>query len=161
MTKFSPTACCCLVFFINVCRFAINTSFVHTLSRHLTSYLSFTSKHVINHMCVFVTLFTLLTASIMNTSGSNYIVFLVSGELPHKYKIVIAGNHDFSLEESVFNKESGRDYLKERFQLKINHMLSYMAAKGVTTAKDLLTNAIYLQDSEVTVYGIRLYGSPW
>ena len=88
-------------------------------------------------------------------------LFLVSGELPHKYKIVIAGNHDFSLEESVFSTDSGRAYLKERFQLKINHMLSYMAAKGVTSAKDLLTNATYLEDSEVTVFGIRLYGSPW
>lgn len=29
------------------------------------------------------------------------------------------------------------------------------------TARELLNNAIYLQDSEVTINGLRIYGSPW
>lgn len=53
------------------------------------------------------------------------------GELPHKYKVVIAGNHDISFETKP------------------------------EEARKLLTNCIYLQDSEVTIEGIRIYGSPW
>ena len=52
------------------------------------------------------------------------------GKLPHRKKIVVAGNHDF-----CFEKEPG--------------------------TRDLLTNAIYLEDSEVTIGGIKFYGSPW
>lgn len=54
------------------------------------------------------------------------------GTLPHKYKIVVAGNHD-----RIFEKDPA-------------------------FAKKLLTNAThYLQDSEVTIEGIRIYGAPW
>ena len=51
--------------------------------------------------------------------------------LPHPYKIVIAGNHDLCFE-------------KER--------------KG---CEELLTNCIYLQDQEITIDGVKFYGSPW
>lgn len=54
------------------------------------------------------------------------------GELPHKHKIVIAGNHD----KAIY----------------------YMPKES---AQRRLSNAIYLLDSEVTVEGIRIYGSPW
>ena len=53
------------------------------------------------------------------------------GSLPHKHKIVIAGNHDFCIENS--KKES------------INQ----------------LTNCIYLEDSGLELAGIRFWGSPW
>lgn len=53
------------------------------------------------------------------------------GELPHKYKIVIAGNHDKSFEN--FRKEE---------------------------AKALLTNCIYLEEQEAVLEGIKFYGSP-
>jgi predicted phosphohydrolase len=53
------------------------------------------------------------------------------GTLPHPYKIVIAGNHDLCFE-------------KER-----------------KACDELLTNCIYLQDQEVTIDGVRVYGSPW
>lgn len=52
-------------------------------------------------------------------------------ELPHTHKVVIAGNHDFSFE----------DHRKEE-------------------AKSLLTNCIYLEDSEVIIDGVKFYGSP-
>ncbi len=52
------------------------------------------------------------------------------GTLPHRYKVVIAGNHDFCFEHS-------------------------------SAAAALLTNAIYLEDSAVTIAGLRIYGSPW
>ena len=51
--------------------------------------------------------------------------------LPHPDKIVIAGNHDF-----YFEQENAR-------------------------ARSLVTSAVYLQDSEVTVQGLRIWGSPW
>lgn len=54
------------------------------------------------------------------------------GTLPHKHKIVIAGNHDLMFE----GKENAR-------------------------ARKLITNAQYLQDSAVTVEGLKIYGSPW
>ena len=51
--------------------------------------------------------------------------------LPHKHKVLIAGNHDFLFE------------------------------RGASLARATLTNCIYLQDSEVTIEGVRIYGSPW
>lgn len=51
--------------------------------------------------------------------------------LPHRDKIVIAGNHDF-----LFERENA-------------------------LARSLMTNAIYLEDSEATVQGLRIWGSPW
>jgi Icc-related predicted phosphoesterase len=53
------------------------------------------------------------------------------GRLPHKYKIVVAGNHDIFLERSPVE------------------------------GRNRLTNAIYLQDQAITLLGIKFYGSPW
>jgi Icc-related predicted phosphoesterase len=53
------------------------------------------------------------------------------GGLPHKHKIVIAGNHDV-----MFEKDPG-------------------------FARSLITNAIYLQDEGVEVMGLKFWGSPW
>ena len=53
------------------------------------------------------------------------------GMLPHKHKIVIAGNHDFLFE------------------------------KKPDEARKLLTNATYLQDSAVVIDGVKFWGSPW
>lgn len=53
------------------------------------------------------------------------------GSLPHPHKIAIAGNHDWALQEEP------------------------------EKAQAVLTNCHYLQDSEVTIDGIRIYGSPW
>lgn len=53
------------------------------------------------------------------------------GTLPHLYKIVIAGNHDFCFE----------DYRMD--------------------CEEVLTNCIYLQDQEITIDGVKFYGSPW
>jgi Icc-related predicted phosphoesterase len=53
------------------------------------------------------------------------------GTLPHKHKIVIAGNHDFP----------------------------FLAGKR--EAQCLLSNAVYLQDSGITIEGLNIWGSPW
>jgi len=53
------------------------------------------------------------------------------GTLPHRYKIVIAGNHDWAFQETP------------------------------ELARQALTNAIYLEDSGAEIEGIRFWGSPW
>ncbi len=59
----------------------------------------------------------------------DFTAFLES--LPHKYKVVIAGNHDLLFE------------------------------KQPAVAQNLLRNCIYLEDSFVEIEGIKIYGSPW
>ncbi len=51
--------------------------------------------------------------------------------LPHRHKVVIAGNHDFGFERTP------------------------------AQAVPLLAGLTYLQDSGVTIEGLRLWGSPW
>lgn len=51
--------------------------------------------------------------------------------LPHRHKIIIAGNHDFCFENQN------------------------------ALARSLVKNAIYLQDEAITLAGITFYGSPW
>ncbi len=51
--------------------------------------------------------------------------------LPHRYKIVIAGNH-----ELLFQQDPEK-------------------------ARALITAAIYLEDTSVTIEGIKIYGTPW
>jgi Icc-related predicted phosphoesterase len=53
------------------------------------------------------------------------------GNLDYKHKILVAGNHDWPF---------------ERFN---------------AAARDMVTNAIYLQDEAVEIEGIKIYGSPW
>lgn len=52
------------------------------------------------------------------------------GRLPHQHKIIIAGNHDLYFEEEPVK------------------------------AKLLITNAIYLEDSGITIEGLKIWGSP-
>ena len=77
--------------------------------------------------------------------------FMVS--LSHPHKIFIAGNHDILMHEDEYE-----------------HLYSYWGVRGEgvksdpTEARKLLLDApdlTYLEDSEVTVNGIRIYGSPW
>jgi predicted phosphohydrolase len=51
--------------------------------------------------------------------------------LPHPFKVVVAGNHDFGFEVDP-----------ER-------------------ARPLMHGLVYLQDAETTIGGLRFYGSPW
>jgi Icc-related predicted phosphoesterase len=53
------------------------------------------------------------------------------GTLPHRHKIVIAGNHDWVFQEAP------------------------------DLARDALTNATYLEDSGIEIEGVRFWGSPW
>ena len=53
------------------------------------------------------------------------------GTLPHRHKIVVAGNHDWAFQETP------------------------------ELARQALTEAIYLEDSGVEIEGVRFWGSPW
>ncbi len=53
------------------------------------------------------------------------------GTLPHRYKVVICGNHDFCFQ------------------------------KAPSEARARITNAIYLEDSGCEIEGLKFYGSPW
>ncbi|KAI1714005.1 calcineurin-like phosphoesterase domain-containing protein [Ditylenchus destructor] len=68
------------------------------------------------------------------------------GSLPHKYKIVIAGNHELGWDET--------EDLSKRNEY-------YAGKPGSPGGNKLLTNCIYLQDNSTTVYGINIYGSSW
>jgi Icc-related predicted phosphoesterase len=51
--------------------------------------------------------------------------------LPHRHKVVIAGNHDFCFEQEP------------------------------ELARQALSAATYLQDEDTVIEGVRIYGSPW
>lgn len=53
------------------------------------------------------------------------------GGLPHKHKVVIAGNHDWCFE-----------WDQDR-------------------CRDILSNGLYLQDEQTEIEGLKIYGSPW
>jgi Icc-related predicted phosphoesterase len=53
------------------------------------------------------------------------------GTLPHKFKICVAGNHDWAFQESL------------------------------EACRKILTNCIYLHDSSAEVLGLKVYGSPY
>ncbi|XP_028411403.1 metallophosphoesterase domain-containing protein 1-like [Dendronephthya gigantea] len=65
------------------------------------------------------------------------------GSLKYPYKVVIAGNHDIGFHEQTAKRLHHLKFVPE------------------TKVKAALTNCIYLQDSEVEIQGLRIYGSPW
>lgn len=78
-------------------------------------------------------------------------------EQPHKYKIVIAGNHDltFDTENYPFILKAKEEKKKPNFPLKEHKNLNLF------NPKELLSEAIYLEDSWVEINGLKFYGSPW
>lgn len=78
------------------------------------------------------------------------------GSLPHKYKIVIAGNHEHCLNSVVPSAANGTfpdGHVQCNEQLRKH--------SSVSDTRKLLSNCIYLQDEAKEIEGIRIYGSPW
>ncbi|CAB4406726.1 unnamed protein product [Rhizophagus irregularis] len=72
--------------------------------------------------------------------------------LPHKYKVIIAGNHDLTLDETFYEKNWNRfHYNKEDPKEAINIIKN--AGNGV----------VYLNEESFTIpdNGIQIWGSPW
>ncbi|XP_028417628.1 metallophosphoesterase domain-containing protein 1-like isoform X2 [Dendronephthya gigantea] len=65
------------------------------------------------------------------------------GSLNHPHKVVIAGNHDIGFHEESAQRMHGKNFVPE------------------AEVKAALTDCTYLQDSEVDILGLRIYGSPW
>ena len=68
------------------------------------------------------------------------------GLYPHKYKIVIAGNHDIILDDKYYHK-----YLNDVNIFKRNGK----------DPKQMLNNCIYLNNESVVINGYNFYGSPY
>lgn len=96
------------------------------------------------------------------------------GKLPHKYKIVIAGNHELSFDSSFTHPfettELSAD--NERTRHTGVSLIDKIPDLGIPrdnlseavqtfNIKEQLTNCIYLEDKMVEIYGLKIYGSPW
>lgn len=72
--------------------------------------------------------------------------------LPHTHKIVIAGNHDVTMEENFDVAGFGKAFgISDK-------------GHGSATARELVRSCdafTYLEDSAVEVLGYKVYGSPW
>lgn len=68
--------------------------------------------------------------------------------LPHKHKIVIAGNHDLS-----FDKETYPSTWK-----RFGHSRQFDSDALKATLSSVCT---YLEDTSVEINGVKIYGSPW
>ena len=78
-----------------------------------------------------------------------------TGKLPHRHKIVIAGNHEVTFDRQLMTEQNSHVFmsfataLQEVKQEDWKHIPSH------------LTNCTYLEDAEVNIMGFRIYGSPW
>ncbi|KAE9554358.1 hypothetical protein FO519_002417 [Halicephalobus sp. NKZ332] len=68
------------------------------------------------------------------------------GKLPHKYKIVVPGNHELGFEDG--------EEMTER-------QLAGLSMLGISKAHEMLTNCEYLVDRCIEVHGLKIFGSPW
>lgn len=78
----------------------------------------------------------------------------LTGSLPYEYKVVIAGNHELTFDKDFMAELVKQDYY--RFP-----SVSKLRPEDFDDVQSLLTNCVYLQDSEVTIKGFRIYGTPW
>lgn len=81
------------------------------------------------------------------------------GLLPHTLKVVIAGNHDLTMDMEMVRDQ--RQYLSGNFSIKESIFEEYLKQQGVDNSRQLLTNCVYLEDSGIDVCGIHIHGSPW
>lgn len=68
-------------------------------------------------------------------------------QAPHKYKIIVAGNHDIPFDLKNYN------YIVQRKAIK--------DTCDPFATKMLLKDFIYLEDSFVEIAGYKIWGSPW
>ncbi|XP_054774277.2 metallophosphoesterase domain-containing protein 1-like [Lytechinus pictus] len=86
-----------------------------------------------------------------------YYIFLYypTGTLPHRHKIVIAGNHELTFDQQLMSERNSHVFMSfaSAFEgLKKNEWKEI---------RSLLTNCTYLEDSQTHVMGFKIYGSPW
>ncbi|KAK3782991.1 hypothetical protein RRG08_058050 [Elysia crispata] len=81
------------------------------------------------------------------------------GSLPHKRKVIIAGNHDLTLDMDMVKNR--RDHLRNHFQIQEQKFEAVLEELQVSSSRELLKSCIYLLDSSITICGIKIHGSPW
>ncbi|CAD6196951.1 unnamed protein product [Caenorhabditis auriculariae] len=81
------------------------------------------------------------------------------GSMKHAFKVVIGGNHECTFDEQFLRSNKA----SEAKEMALKHALhSAMASTSKTPhAKQLLSNALYLEDSVIELFGITIYGTPW
>lgn len=89
------------------------------------------------------------------------------GELPHKHKLVIAGNHELTFDQSFTHPLSGtscghrsKQGLFDEIPLLGHNKETLEDAVKTKNVRDYLTNCTYLEDSGVELYGLKFYGTP-
>lgn len=96
-------------------------------------------------------------------------VSFVTGNLPHEHKIVIAGNHELSFDPTFTHpfqttsertKHTGINLIDQipTLGMSKDHLSDAVKTSNI---KSYLTNCTYLEDSSVTINGIKIYGTPW
>jgi len=80
------------------------------------------------------------------------------GSLPHKRKILIAGNHDLSMEPSTYARTCPRFGGPGKIGETLDMATICARARTVIEA---IPNCEYLSDSGTSVEGITIWGSPW
>nr|CAD7594286.1 unnamed protein product [Timema genevievae] len=91
------------------------------------------------------------------------------GQLPHKHKLVIAGNHELSFDRTFTHPlgsspgdratHTGTSLIDQIPTLGIPKDNIAEAVK-TTNIKNCLTNCTYLEDQEIKLYGLKIYGTP-
>lgn len=77
--------------------------------------------------------------------------------LPHHHKIVIAGNHDLTMDSASLPSTASRFGLVKQQGAKDGDLDSMSAA----AIEMIQSSCEYLFDSGTTVHGINIWGSPW
>lgn len=100
------------------------------------------------------------------------------GGLPHRHKIVIAGNHELSFDSTFthpFQKGGGGQGGKGHASNSKHTGMSILddlptlgnakecleSAVQTQNVRQVLTNCRYIEDELLEIWGIRIYGSPW
>ncbi|KAG7379045.1 hypothetical protein PHYPSEUDO_009140 [Phytophthora pseudosyringae] len=69
------------------------------------------------------------------------------GGLPHRHKVVIAGNHDVCMDQDLYD-------------LHWNKQIRHKTYNDPSISRSLLTNCTYLENNCAVVEGVKIYGSP-
>ncbi|KAG4078701.1 hypothetical protein HA402_015291 [Bradysia odoriphaga] len=91
-------------------------------------------------------------------------------QLPHRYKVVIAGNHELSFDKTFthpFQSNSNErcvhtgTSILDKIPTLGNTKESMTEAVQVENVRQYLTNCIYLEDESIELFGLKIYGTPW
>jgi len=85
------------------------------------------------------------------------------GKLPHKHKVVIAGNHELCFDPSLGKTSDIVSRSGHIGTSPLNLMEDSQAADQSVKCQDIkkeLTNCTYLEDSSVEICGLKVYGTP-